>query len=117
MVEHALREEAGPEDAAMRNGLALAVAAVCARHPVPAGFDRDFWTTAQAGITQRIHQVGLAAPRLVKDIPRETASFFFAGLPIHPDLRSFDFELVTNNVRVNLCRAHEDFIAVADRPN
>ena len=36
----------------------------------------------------------------VKDIPHETAKEFFDGLPIHSDLTSFDFELVTNNLRV-----------------
>ncbi len=116
MVEHTLRDPAGSAAGDMRNGLAAAVAIVCRRYPVPRGFEDEFWTVAQARIAQRIHQVGLAPPRRVKDIPQDSSRLFFAGLPIHPDLRSFDFELVTNNLRVNLCRAYEDFIAAADLP-
>jgi hypothetical protein len=35
---------------------------------------------------------------------------------LHADVRALDFELITNNLRANLCRAHEDFIALADCP-
>jgi len=115
-VEHALRPHAGAEGMAMREGLIAAVGHVCGRYPVPAGFDADFWTGAHERIARRIRHAGLAAPHAVKDLPTETAKEFFAGLPIHADLRGYDFELVTNNIRVNLCRAHEDFLGAADLP-
>jgi hypothetical protein len=114
MVEQALRPVAGAAAPAMREGLILAVADVCRRYPLPAGMAPDFWTGAAKDIARRIRQAGLAGPRPVKDFPLETAEAFFAGLPLHPDLTAFDFQLVTNNVRVNLCRAHENFIAAAD---
>jgi hypothetical protein len=114
MVELALRGPAGGEAAEMRTGLAAAVGAVCRRYPVPAGFEPDFWDAAYQDIARRIAQAGLAAPRPVKDVPHDVAERFFANLPIHAELRSFDFELITNNLRLNLCRAHEDFVAAAD---
>jgi hypothetical protein len=116
MAEHALRPYAGTEGMAMRQGLIAAVGRICRRYPVPAGFDPQFWSDAEARIGQRIQRAGLAAPHAVKDLPNETAKEFFAGLPIHADLRGYDFELVTNNIRVNLCRAHEDFLKAADLP-
>ena len=116
MVEHALRPHAGAGAMRMREGLIAAVGRVCRRYPVPAGFDPGFWTGAHQRIARRIRQAGLAAPHAVKDLPTETAKEFFAGLPIHADLRGYDFELVTNNIRVNLCRAHEDFLGTADLP-
>jgi len=114
MVEHALRREAGEAAGAMREGLIAAVGDVCGRYPVPEGFEADFWRVAQERIARRVWQAGLAGPHAIKDIPKETAREFFERLPIHPDLRSYDFELVTNNLRVNLCRAHEEFLGAAD---
>jgi hypothetical protein len=115
MVEHTLRPQAKESAPAMREGLIAVVGAVCRKYPTPAGVEKDFWTDSGKQIAQRIRQAGLAAPRPVKDIPHDTAEAFFAGLPIHSDLTSFDFELITNNIRVNLCRAYEDFIAAANQ--
>jgi hypothetical protein len=116
MIEHALRPHAPDDPGPMRRGLVAAVGNVCARYPVPEGFESEFWVDAEERIARRLHQAGLAAPHAIKDIPRETAREFFDNLPMHADVRAFDFELITNNLRANLCRAHEDFIAVADRP-
>src|SRR5918997_5474030 len=69
MVEHALRPYAGTDGMAMRQGLIAAVARVCHRYPVPAGFDPKFWSDAKARIARRVRQAGLAAPHAVKDLP------------------------------------------------
>jgi hypothetical protein len=116
MVEHTLRPAAVGDAPAMREGLIAAVDEICRRYPLPEGFSADFWLSARDDIARRIRQAGLAAPHAIKDIPLETAREFFRRLPIHPDLRSHDFELVTNNLRVNLCRAYEDLLEVADCP-
>jgi hypothetical protein len=116
MVEHTLRAGADGEAGAMREGLIVAAGAVCRRYPVPKGFDAGFWRAAEHRVAQRVRLAGLAAPRPIKDLPQETASEFMEKVPIHADLRQFDFELVTNNLRVNLCRAHEEFGAMADAP-
>ena len=114
MVEHTLRSAAGVEAGAMREGVILAASEVCRRYPVPAGFEATFWDEARERVERRVRQAGLAAPHAVKDLPQETAREFAANMPVHADVRAFDFELVTNNLRLNLCRAHEDFLAAAD---
>lgn len=116
MVEGTLRLHSGDDAPAMRRGLAAAVSDVCGRYPVPPGFEPEFWSDARTAITLRIDQAGLAAPRAVKDIPREIAGRVFATLPIHADLRPEDRELITNNLRGNLCRIYEQFVAAADLP-
>lgn len=116
MVEHALRPHAGDRAGMVRQGLIAIVGDICRIYPVPDGFPADFWAQANIRIRRRIDQAGLAAPHAIKDLPRETAREFFGQLPIHADLRSYDRELVTNNLRANLCRAHEDFLASADVP-
>ena len=116
MSEHALRPQAGAAAPAMRRGLIGMVGRVCRRYPPPPGFPPEFWADAHARIARRIGLAGLAAPHAVKDLPLETAREFFAGLPIHANLRGYDYELVTNNLRVNLCRAYETLIGSADLP-
>jgi len=114
MAEHTLRQHAGGEADEMREGLIAASDAVCRRYPVPIGFESGFWEAARLRVAHRVRLAGLAPPRAIKDLPHETAKEFSERVPIHPELRQFDFELVTNNLRVNLCRAHEDFLAMAD---
>jgi hypothetical protein len=113
-IEHALRKPAGADALAMREGLVGAVAEICQRYPLPEGFEQDFWSGAQDMIAQRIRRAGLAPPHAIKDLPKETAREFFEHLPMHAQVRANDFELITNNQRVNLCRIHEDFLAAAD---
>lgn len=114
MVEHALRLPAGDRAPAMREGLIAAVGDVCRRYPTPADFEPAFWDEAQDQVARRLRQAGLAAPHAIKDLPKETAEEFFENLPLHGDVRAHDFELITNNLRANLCRAYDDFVAAAD---
>jgi hypothetical protein len=114
MAEHALRQAAADRAPAMREGLIAVIAEICRRYPVPQGFEPAFWEQTFEQISRRIRQAGLAAPHAIKDLPKETAREFFQSLPVHKDVRAHDFELITNNLRVNLCRAYDDFIAAAD---
>lgn len=36
-------------------------------------------------------------------------------MPIHPDLLTRDYDYIFNFLRMNLLRAHEDFLGQADR--
>ncbi len=117
MVEHVLRDDAGGRAPAMREGLKAAAAAVTHRYPVPRGFAVGFWTEAADRVTRRIDMVGAAPMLPVKDIPLAGAGEFIANLPIHEDIRKEDSTLLTNNLRFNLCRAHDEFAAAADREN
>ena len=116
-VEHALRPHVCDEERlAMRQGLIAAAANVTDRYPVPAGFEPRFWADARENLAARIDRAGLAPPKPIKDIPKETMAQFIDAMPIHASLRGHDYVLLQNNVRFNLCRMYEDFIARADMP-
>ena len=114
MAYFALRPHAGAQTGAMQRALIATVQDICESYPVPDGFEPEFWTVAAERIKRRIALAGMAGPKPVKDLPREIAEEFFRNMPIHGDLRGCDFELITNNVRVNLCRAHENLGTTAD---
>ena len=116
MVEQLLRPNAGDLQAEMRAGMKTAAANVTDRYPIPEGFEARFWADARERICARIERAGLAAPRPVMDLPKETIKEFFDELPIHESLRGHDFILVQNNLRSNLCQMHDEFIGRADLP-
>jgi len=116
MVEQVLRPDAGDNRAELRSGMKAAAANVTGRYRVPEGFEPQFWTDARARIAARIDRAGLAAPRPVKDLPKETIKEFFDALPLHESLCSHDFILVQNNLRSNLCQMYDEFIARAVLP-
>lgn len=114
MVDAALYARVRDERAPVLEGIADAGRHVMLRYPVPEGEPDDFWLRATQGFDERMTRVGLRAPRAVKNIPVDSARIIFEVLPIHPELRQHDFELVTNNLRVNLCRSYETFVAGLD---
>ena len=116
MVEQVLRPNAGDQQGELKAGMKAAAANVTDRYPIPEGFKARFWADARERIATRIDRAGLAAPRLVKDLPKETIKEFFNDLPLHESLRGHDFILVQNNLRSNLCQMHDEFISRADLP-
>jgi hypothetical protein len=97
-------------------GLIRTAQSITARYPVPEGFESDFWEKARIAVAERLKRASLAPPRLVKDIPKDTAQVFFDNLPIHPELRKNDFELIRNTLCANLCRISDDLSQRLDRP-
>jgi hypothetical protein len=116
MVDAALRPLAPGRASALADGLVAAVARIVGRYDVPAGMAPDFWMRARGAIESRIRRASLAAPHAVKDIPKDEFKAFFDRLPIHERLRGYDYVLIRNNLRINLCRAHETFLARMDAP-
>ena len=55
-------------------------------------------------------------PRPVREIPDPLARMVFETLPIHPDLLTSDYDYIFNFLRMNILRAHEDLLELADRP-
>lgn len=117
MADAALRPYAPGEAAALSDGLVASAYRIADRYDVPAGMEPDFWLRARKGVEERVRRASLAAPRPVKDIPKEEFKVFFDQLPIHESLRGYDFVLIRNNLRVNLCRAYETFIARMNAPD
>ncbi|MBB4305292.1 hypothetical protein GGD81_004367 [Rhodobium orientis] len=95
--------------------LAGILTAITARYPVPEGFAADFWEIERASIAEHLRHAALAQPKPVKDIPLATVEMFFARLPIHERLRGYDYQLIQNNLRINLCRSYETFLERLDR--
>jgi hypothetical protein len=117
MAEHSLRPYVSEDERlALRQGLIAAAANVTDRYPVPAGFESCFWAEARERLAARIDRAGLAPPKPIKDIPKETMQEFVAAMPIHASLRGHDYVLLQNNVRFNLCRMYEDLTSRADLP-
>jgi hypothetical protein len=116
MVADTLRPHTGGDTAGLTDGMIALADRAMNRFPIPPSVGREAWTAGRERVAERLRSASLAAPKAVKDIPIEDYQVFFDQLPIHEKLRGHDFVLVRNNLRVNLCRAYEDFIAVADLP-
>jgi hypothetical protein len=86
------------------------------RYPVPAALGSVEWSEARDKLGIRIDQIALHPPKPVKDIPVPFAQVFFDNMPIHERLRENDFELIRNQLRVNLLSMQRDFLKVADLP-
>jgi hypothetical protein len=84
------------------------------RYPVPAALGEEYWAEARRELAIRCNQIALHPPKLVKDIPTPHAKVIFDNMPIHEKLRELDFELITNQLRVNLISMHRDFHRYAD---
>ncbi len=115
MVEGVLRPHAGGKLARLAQRLAHLAERTFASHGLPEGAPGDFWSDAVARLERRLALAQLHAPRPVRDIPKTEIEAILASLPIHPSLRGEDFEMLQNNLRINLVRIYEDFLARADR--
>jgi len=110
MVEGALREHAGLRQRRLPQALAALAAEAFARYPVPAGEPADFWQDAAALLRGRLDQTQGSAPRPVREMPKPGARAIFDIMPMHKDVITRDYDYIFNNLRMNLLRAHEDFL-------
>lgn len=115
MVEGTLREPAGSRNHCLPEVLEKVALASFARYPVPEGSPLSFWEDAAVLIRQRLDATRAGPPRPVREIPKPLARTVFEMVPIHPDLLTNDYDYIFNFLRMNLLRAHEDFLAQADR--
>jgi hypothetical protein len=86
------------------------------RYPVPAPLGDEYWENERRALALRCEQIALHPPKHVKDIPVPFAQVFFDNMPIHEKLREQDFELIRNQLRVNLISMHRDFTKYANLP-
>lgn len=114
MVEAALRPVAGAERRSVARGLLSLARAVHGSHASPPGFEEGQWGASFELVEGRIAAVEGEAARPVRLMPDPLARKVFEALPIHPKLVTNDYDYIFNNLRMNLVRAHEDFIAGAE---
>jgi hypothetical protein len=116
MVHGVLLPLAGPTAPLAQSICELALD-VFDRYPVPAALGEEQWAKARTELATRCQQVALHPPKPVKDIPIPFAQVFFDNMPIHERLRENDFELIRNQLRVNLISMHRDFVKYANLPS
>lgn len=114
MVEAALREAAGIRQRHLPGQLAGLAKEVFARYPVPAGEEPAFWTLGLGLVEEQLAKTQSGPPRPVREMPKPMARAVFNVLPMHKDIVTNDYDYIFNNLRMNLLRAHEDFIKAAD---
>lgn len=76
-------------------------AAILESHPVPPHLPHG-WAPESAALAPRLARAQLASPQPVETLARSGAKRLFKALPIHPDLRRHDYEMVENAVRFGL---------------
>jgi hypothetical protein len=116
LVEGRLRSAARGREAALVEAVAAAALGVMARYPLPTGFAPEFWEEARASVERRVRLAALAAPKPAQDIVHATFPEMFDCVPLHPDVRKHDFDVVKNSVRGMMLNVAERFDRQADVP-
>ena len=62
---------------------------------------------------ERLAATQSGPPRPVREMPDPLARRIFDALPLHRTVVTNDYDYIFNNLRMNLLRAHEDFLAAA----
>jgi len=114
MVEGLLRNRTGLPPGRLAERLVEMGRATFLAYGLPEDAPADFWDRAVDRLERRLAEARLHAPKPVREIPKGGIEEVFANLPIHASLRGHDYELVQNNLRTNLVRVHEDFLAAVD---
>ena len=115
MVEGTLREPAGMRQRGLPSALEQLARSTFAQYPVPGSAPDRFWDDAAVLVRERLDSTQAGAPRPVRDLPDPLARMVFEAVPIHPELLTNDYDYIFNFLRMNLLRAHEDLLELADR--
>jgi len=113
MVEGALREPAGLRQRRLPEALDALTGEVFGKYGTPEGEGADFWSQSVALVRERLDDTQSGPPRPVREMPNPMARAVFDALPMHKDVVTNDYDYIFNNLRMNLLRAHEDFLATA----
>jgi hypothetical protein len=107
-VEKILQPAIRDERRATLDSLAALVLSVFDRYPTPPLLGAPAWAWARVTLAQRLDQIGLHPPKLVKDMPEPFAEAYFGMMPIHEKLRAPDFPAIRNYLRVSLINIHDE---------
>ncbi|HSO48169.1 MAG TPA: hypothetical protein VLQ68_09590 [Rhizobiaceae bacterium] len=116
VVDADLREAAGLRQRQLPAALEAVARQVIARHPVPQGAPAEFWDREFELIAERMKVITGEPARPIEKMAAPMARKVFERLPIHKDIVQHDYDYIRNNLRMNLVRTHEDFLALA-RPD
>lgn len=118
MIEADLRPraDAAEKGPALIEALCGACRRVLSAYPEAEGVPADFWPEAQAAVEARLRLVRTHAPKAIQDIPLATFAQLFDLVPLHPDVRKLDYEVVQNHVRGIMVNAADRFRAEVDAP-
>ena len=116
MVEAALRPAAGIDRPRVAAAIEQLARAAYLAYPAPQGFTEAQWTERFGLVSQRLAEATGRAAQPVREMPKGLAELVFEALPIHPSIVRNDADYIHNNIRMNLLRAHDDFLAAADLP-
>lgn len=103
-------------DKAMVDAVASATLAAFDKYPVPEVLSEAKWKEARELLTVRLSQIGLHPPKFVKDVIIPYGRLIYDAQPIHEELRKHDFEMIQNQLRINLITMHDEFDKRADKP-
>lgn len=113
VIDADLREAAGIRQRKLPSALGALAASITDRYPVPLGADSDFWTRQLDLLKERVKIITAEPARPIEKMAEPLARVIFNRLPIHKEIIRHDYDYIRNNLRMNLVRAHEDFIDVA----
>jgi hypothetical protein len=116
MVEGVLHDAISEDRRAGLDRLIALVLSVFDRYPVPPSIGTVAWEEARSTLRRRLDQVGLHAPKFVKDIPGPLADTYFDLMPIHEKLRAADRLAITSYLRISLINIHDALIKRIDVP-
>lgn len=105
-----LRESAAPHQIALADALCTLI------DELLSGYVRDnVWQidnrAVVAELRRRLALAQLAAPQTPDRIARTSGNIVFDLLPVHPDLRAHDRQVIVNNVRFSTLRVWETMMA------
>ena len=72
------------------------------------------WPKADDGFARRLAQSQMAAPKTTGELSQHSGKVLFNTVPIHPDMKNIDEEMVVNSVRFRLLRFAEELPARLD---
>jgi hypothetical protein len=114
VADATLREAAGLRQRELPDALAKLGIGVIERYEIPAFVEPGYRQRQAAVVRKRMDELVGQAALEIRQIARPMARLVYANLPLHREIVKYDFDYIHNNLRMNLVRAHEDFIATAD---
>jgi hypothetical protein len=113
VIDADLRDAAGLDQRKLPRALEALAGGIMSRYPVPRGAADDFWEKQSEIVAERMRAIAAEPARRIEKMAEPVAKVVFKRLPIHKEIVRHDYDYIRNNLRMNLVRAHEDFIAVA----